>query len=168
MEESGSIVKELLNTIPQTGQVVWIGLRPGRKVPMEVVSKAEAIPGLGLSGDRFKGTVESKRQVTLIQHEHLSVIENIIGMKVDPAILRRNIVIEGINLLSLHNQTFRIGEVIFEGTGYCHPCSNMESALGKGGYNAMRGHGGITARVLSPGSIRVNDALNFIEVRHDR
>jgi len=163
LEKSESIVHELLNTIPQTGRVVWIGLRPARKVLMKVVSRAEAAPGLGLSGDHFNGTAESKRQVTLIQHEHLGVIENIIGKKVNPAILRRNIVIKEINLLSLHNRKFRIGEVIFEGTGYCHPCSDMESALGEGGYNAMRGHGGITARVLSQGFLFVNAPLNFIK-----
>jgi len=81
---------------------------------MKVVSRAEAAPGLGLAGDHFNGTAESKRQVTLIQHEHLGVIENIIGKKVNPATLRRNIVIKEINLLSLHNRKFRIGEVILK------------------------------------------------------
>lgn len=157
-------LNELLGTLPQIGTVRWIGVRPSRRVPMVIVSTVEARAGAGLTGDRFSGSAASKRQVTLIQAEHLPAVAQLLHRDtVDPALLRRNIVVSGINLLALNGATFRIGAAVFEGTGGCHPCSRMEEALGAGGYNAMRGHGGITARVLESGVIRVGDEVLLLQ-----
>jgi MOSC domain-containing protein YiiM len=98
-----------------------------------------------------------KRQVTLIQHEHLAVIAALLGHAVPPELLRRNVVVSGVNLIGLKNRRFRIGTALLEGSGPCDPCSRMEENLGPGGYNAMRGHGGITARVVIAGTIRPGD-----------
>lgn len=54
---------------------------------------------------------------------------------------------------------FRLGSAELVYTGECHPCSRMEENLGKGGYNAMRGHGGITCAVVKNGVINIGDAL---------
>jgi MOSC domain-containing protein YiiM len=157
-------LQSLLATLPRHGRVQWIGLRPSRATPMAVVDAAKAEIGCGLTGDRFNGTPESKRQVTLIQAEHLDVVASLLGReRLDPALLRRNIVVHGVNLLALQHAKFSIGEVVLEGSGACHPCSHMEAALGAGGFNAMRGHGGITARVLQAGLIRVGDEVALLE-----
>jgi MOSC domain-containing protein YiiM len=98
--------------------------------------------------------------VTLIQFEHLAVVAALMGREaVPPELLRRNLAVAGISVLALKDRRFRIGEVLLEGTGPCEPCSRMEQNLGPGGYNAMRGHGGITARVLEGGFIRVGDVV---------
>ncbi len=70
--------------------------------------------------------------------------------------------VRGINLLSLKGKVFKIGSAVFEMTGLCHPCSRMEENLGLGGYNAVRGHGGITAMVLEDGSFKVGEKLTII------
>ncbi len=153
----------LLDTLPQVGRVAWIGVRPARGAPMVALEEVNISLDKGLEGDRFNGRAGSPRQVTLIQWEHLSVIAACLHREsVVPALLRRNIAVSGINLLALKGKSFRIGNALLEFTGLCHPCSKMERQLGEGGYNAMRGHGGITALVRAAGLVRLADAV-FVE-----
>ena len=159
------LIKELLGMIPQIGRVEWIGLRPAHRAPLQVVDAAVAEAGRGLLGDRYADSPGTKRQVTLIQAEHLPAIAALTGhADVPPEWLRRNLVISGVNLLALRDRRFRIGSVLLEGTGLCHPCSRMEEILGAGGYNAMRGHGGITARVLTGGRLQRGDPVEHAAV----
>lgn len=152
----------LLNTLPQVGRVDWIGIRPSRGVPMIACDRVQIILDKGVEGDRFSGRSGNPRQVTLIQKEHLAVIAACLDLShIEPSLLRRNIVVSGVNLLALKDKQFRVGEVVLAFSGLCHPCSKMERELGPGGYNAMRGHGGITARVISAGSIGINDAVTY-------
>lgn len=154
---------QLLRTLPQRGRVTWIGVRPARGATPVAVDAVEARPGSGLTGDRFKGGPASKRQVTLIQAEHLAAVASLLGRDgLDPGLTRRNIVVSGINLYALRHARFQVGGVLLEGTGICAPCSQMEAALGPGGFNAMRGHGGVTARVLEAGIIRVGDGVSLV------
>ncbi|MEE9339020.1 MAG: MOSC domain-containing protein [Methylococcaceae bacterium] len=153
----------LRNTLPQVGQVNWIGLRPERRATMEVVNQVKARLENGLVGDRYAGR-SGKRQVTLMQIEHLPVIASLLGLdSIDPATLRRNICVSGLNLLALKEKKFQIGDAVLEYTGQCHPCSFMEEIFGEGGYNAMRGHGGITARIIKPGLIKLNDSVSTLK-----
>ncbi|MHA7924355.1 MAG: MOSC domain-containing protein [Marinobacter sp.] len=151
-------LQTLLDTLPQCGRVEWIGIRPARGEPMQSLDSVAITPGKGLEGDRFKGRETSKRQVTLIQQEHLHAIASCLQREaIAPEVFRRNIVVSGLNLLALKGKQFRIGNVVLEYTGLCHPCSKMETSLGPGGYNAMRGHGGITTRVVEAGDIALGD-----------
>lgn len=149
----------LFGQFPRAGRVQWIGLRPARDVPMQAVDSVEAEAGGGLVGDRYKGG-SGKRGVTLIQAEHLPVIAALSGHgEIAPATLRRNLLVSDIPLVALKGRRFRIGEVLLEGTDACDPCSRMEAALGPGGYNAMRGMGGLCARILEGGMIRAGDEV---------
>jgi len=143
------------------GRLAWIGLRPARRAALVAVDRAEITVEAGLVGDRYAGRPGGPRQVTLIQAEDLSAIAGFLG-QVEPASpfdLRRNLVVEGINLLGLSDKRFRVGGALLEATGGCHPCSRMNDILGEGGYNAVRGRGGLTARVIEGGEIAVGDAV---------
>ena len=129
---------------------------------MITVDEVQIELNMGLQGDRFSGRSGNPRQVTLIQQEHLHVVASCLNLEsISPSLLRRNIVVSGINLLALKDKVFRIGNATLEFSGLCHPCSKMERQLGAGGYNAMRGHGGITARVCEEGLVRLNDKVTF-------
>jgi len=161
-----SLLKELMNQFPYSGKVKWIGIRPGRREEMLSIQSVEAKIGSGLVGDRYNGKSDSKRQVTLIQNEHIISVANFLRYdEIYPGLLRRNIVVEEINLLSLKDKEFSIGTCRLEMTGLCHPCSRMEENLCVGGYNAMRGHGGITARVVKEGIINVGDLLIVNDIK---
>ena len=126
-------------------------------------NNATLLENKGIAGDHIAEYSIKQRQISLIQAEHLAVIAKLMNTNTLSAeILRRNLVVEGINLLGLKDQRFSIGDCILEGTGQCHPCSRMEEALGTGGYNAMRGHGGITAKVIRGGTITIGNVVTLL------
>jgi MOSC domain-containing protein YiiM len=164
-------LRSLTAEFPHAGRLEAIFLRPARRVPVRSVPEAEALAGRGLRDDRSALAVPApggggKRQVTLLQAEHLAVVA---ALAVRPGLqageLRRNLLVSGINLLACRSLfkdqaiVLRIGAVLLEITGPCEPCSRMNEVLGPGGYNLMRGHGGVTARVLKGGLLRVGDAV---------
>ncbi|MDA8679873.1 MOSC domain-containing protein [Luminiphilus sp.] len=143
--------------------IEWIGVRPRRREPLVAVSGAEAVAEMGLRGDHRMGkTPGSGRQVTLISREFVAQIEQHLGKSgLDPALLRRNIVVSGINLNALRRQQFWLGGALFEATQLCHPCARMEAELGPGGVVAMMGYGGLCAKVLQTGQIAIGDSLRL-------
>ncbi|MEY4766430.1 MAG: hypothetical protein RI907_3103 [Pseudomonadota bacterium] len=168
-------LRELCAQFPRPGRLDAILLRPQRLAPVEPVTRAEVLAGRGLAGDHHtaaprRSGAGGKRQVTLIQAEHLGVIASLAGVaEVRAADLRRNLVVSGLNLLAARSlfkdQALRLhlgDEVVLEVTGPCDPCSRMEALLGPGGHNAMRGHGGMTARVVQGGWLNVGDAVRCL------
>jgi MOSC domain-containing protein YiiM len=156
-------LNSLKEQFAQQGTIHWIGIRPARREALKPVQEAILRADEGLIGDHYSGK-NGKRHLTLIQAEHLAAVASMLGKEeVDPAAVRRNVVVKGINLLALKDKKFQLGDCILEFTGLCHPCSRMEEVLGHGGYNAMRGHGGITARVLEGGTIKLGDGLMPME-----
>jgi MOSC domain-containing protein YiiM len=155
-------IADLLATVPTTGHLDAILVRPRRDQEAQRLDEAQVVAGLGIVGDRRargEPDPDGRRHVTLIQAEHLDVLTRLLDRPVVAEQTRRNLVVSGINLLALADRRFTAGDVVLEGTGLCHPCSQMEARLGLGGYQAMRGHGGITARAVTGGALRIGAAV---------
>lgn len=162
MDPDGDLAK-LMAQFPRAGKLEWIGIRSERRAPLASVTQVEAIAGYGLVGDHYASKSNGKRQVTLIQAEHLEAVAKILGQsEVRADGVRRNLMVSGINLYALRDRKFRIGGILLEGSGSCDPCSRMEDVLGIGGYNAMRGHGGIICRIIESGTMRVGDSVTAV------
>jgi MOSC domain-containing protein YiiM len=153
-------MKSQMSELPISGTVQWLGLRHvDRSRPMQAVDVVQVTANNGLAQDRYdKGP--GPRQVTLFQIEHLDTIARLLRQpRVELAATRRNIGVAGINLLSLLDREFQIGECVLFGTGDCTPCNRMNTTIGAGAATAMAGMGGITARVVKPGTIRLGDTV---------
>jgi MOSC domain-containing protein YiiM len=175
---AGPTLRELTASFPRPGRLEAIHLRPARHAATVRVTEATAVAGDGLQGDhtadrprRAAAASHHRRQVTLIQAEHLQVVGSLLGLDgpIDDAVLRRNLVVSSLNLLAARSLfkdrrlLLRIGEATLEVTGPCDPCSLMEAALGPGGLNAMRGHGGVTATVIGGGRLAIGDPVAVVE-----
>lgn len=155
-------LKKLMQNFPLSGRVDWVSYRTETRGEIVVCDSLSLSEENGIEGDHYKGK-NHKRQVTLIQAEHIVAAASFLGKEsIDPILLRRNIVVSGINLLALKDAQFRIGEAILEFTGLCHPCTRMEQNLGNGGYNALRGHGGITCKIVEGGEVKVGDEVSVV------
>ncbi|UTF61788.1 MOSC domain-containing protein [Gilvimarinus sp. DA14] len=152
------------------GRLEWIGLRSVHRGRIHVVKSAEAIADRGLAGDhRSSKTPGSGRQVTLISREFIQQICQHTGLaEIDPVLLRRNLVVSGLNLNLLRHQRVQIGEVVLEPAALCHPCSRMNQNLGPGGAAAMYGYGGLCARIVQGGRLAVGDAVVRLPREPDR
>ena len=152
---------EMMTTHARAGRIVWIGVRTARRGAVEPCDRA-AIGETGLLGDHR--TRPGPRAVTIMQAEHVPVIAALAGpdARVTPEALRRNVHVRATNVLAYRDAVFQLGSAVLRGTGICAPCSRMTEALGQGGYNAVRGHGGITAEVVEPGEIALGSPMRLV------
>jgi MOSC domain-containing protein YiiM len=157
------------------GSVVSIHVAPKASAPMDVVAEARAVPGRGLDGDRYflgAGVYSPKpshggREITLIEVEAvralLDGVQNAeghrLGIKLSPAETRRNIATSGVPLNHLVDREFWVGPVLLAGTRLCEPCKYLEGLTQQGVMAGLLHRGGLRARILTAGVIRVGDVV---------
>ena len=126
--------------------------------PTVEVSEVECIAGKGLFGDRFFGFKENyKGQVTFLSAEVFEDVCRTLGVtEISPGATRRNIITRGVDLNSLVGERFEVQGVQFEGVCECSPCHWMDRAIAPGAERALQGRGGLRARILTDGMLRVD------------
>lgn len=130
--------------------------RPPGENPLDEVAAVECVAGRGLRGDRFFGyKPDYKGQVTLFAAEIFRAMQQVFGQALpSPAVFRRNLITEGIDLPVLIGRRFILQEVELEGMEECRPCYWMDQAVGPGAEAWLRGRGGLRCRILNDGWLR--------------
>ena len=142
--------------------VVHIFVASKRGAPMSAEQSVEALTEGGLSGDRYseaKNRRSPDYQVTFIELENIEAFTQATGLPLTPDMPRRNIITRGIRLNGLCGKGFRVGRVRFEGLELCEPCSLFARRAHREVLQFFVGKGGLRARIVSGGEIRVGDAI---------
>lgn len=132
--------------------------KPAGEHPMQEVPAVECLPGRGLAGDRFldyKGDYAG--QITFFAGEVYDEIRRALSQPERPAaVFRRNVLTRGADLNALIGREFEVQGVRFIGTRECSPCYWMDQAFAPGAEAWLKGRGGLRARILSPGWLKVD------------
>lgn len=132
--------------------------KPAGTYPTVSVPQVECVAGKGLRGDRFFNfKTNYKGQVTLFSAEVFAEVCRRVGsLEQSPGVTRRNVVTLGVDLNSLVGKHFEIQGIHFEGVAECSPCHWMDEAIAPGAAAALHGRGGLRARILTDGILRVD------------
>ena len=124
---------------------------------MHEVQEIECVAGQGIRGDRYFGFKENfKGQITFFAHEAYERLMAELGeLFHTPDVFRRNVITQGLDLNALIGKEFEIQGVRFFGMEESKPCYWMDQAFAKGAEKALRGDGGLRARILTDGVLRV-------------
>lgn len=131
------------------------GQPPGTE-PMHEVEAVECVAGKGLRGDRFFDFKDDyKGQVTFFEHEVFErMCEQFGESGRTPDVFRRNVITRGVDLNTLIGKEFEVQGVRFFGTQESAPCHWMNQAFAEGAEEALKGHGGLRAKILTDGVLR--------------
>ncbi|MBI2383104.1 MAG: MOSC domain-containing protein [Gammaproteobacteria bacterium] len=144
------------------GQVQHIFIAPHRGEPMVSLAEVEALADCGLRGDRYADPANRKSpqdQITLIEIEHIRAFSAASGLPLAAYEPRRNLVTSGVRLNDLCGRRFRVGAVELEGLELCEPCATFARRTHAQVARFFVHRGGLRARIVRGGLIRVGDAI---------
>lgn len=149
-----------------TGTIESIHIASAAEAPTQSVDQAQAIPGVGLEGDRYakrQGTFFKPLpdfELTLIEAEAVEALKRDYGVDITSGEARRNLVTRGVPLNHLVGHEFQIGEVTIRGMRLCEPCDHLQRLTGRPVLQGLRHRGGLRAQILTPGTIHVGDVIS--------
>jgi MOSC domain-containing protein YiiM len=128
--------------------------------PLVETSEIECVAGRGIRGDRFFDYRDNyKGQITFFSREVFDLMSGAFGLtNKSPGVLRRNLIVSGIELNELIGADFTVQGVHFGGTAHCKPCYWMNTAVAPGAEEFLANRGGLRARILSDGRVRLGEA----------
>ncbi len=134
--------------------------KPPDDFPLQAVDEIECVAGRGIRGDRFFDFKDDyKGQITFFSREVFELLAKEFGENTkSPGVLRRNVLVSGVELSDLIDADFELQGVRFRGTAHCAPCPWMNQAFAPGTEEFLAQRGGLRARILSDGSLRVGEA----------
>ena len=149
-----------------TGEVLSIHIAEKAEARVHAVDRVRAIPGRGLEGDRYfhaTGTYSDRpgpgREVTFIESEAIEAMARDNNITIPAGASRRNVTTRGVPLNHLVGQEFEVGPVRLLGIKLCEPCSHLEDLTQKGLIAGLVHRGGLRAKILTEGEIRVGDPI---------
>ena len=130
--------------------------KPSGEHPTVEVPEVRCVPGQGIEGDRFFDFKDDyKGQITFFSQEVFERLQEELQVHDrSAAVFRRNVVCAGLDLNALAGQDFELQGVQFRGCEECKPCYWMDQAFGPGAEQALKGWGGLRAKILTPGTLR--------------
>lgn len=130
--------------------------QPAGENPIVEVDQIACVAGRGIGGDRFFDfKADYKGQVTFFSLEVFDALRRELGLPAaQPQATRRNVLVRGADLNALIGREFSVQGVRFAGTEESKPCHWMNTALGPGAEQWLRGRGGLRARILTDGVLR--------------
>jgi len=139
--------------------VEHIHIADTRGGPVRALASVEALPGIGLSGDRTATQHDADScDLTLIEAEAVEGLAAS-GITLDPGESRRNLTTRGVRLNDLVGKEFWIGEVLALGVELCEPCTHLVALTGKPLIKPLAHRAGLRADLLASGRISVGDRI---------
>ncbi|MEX2374199.1 MAG: MOSC domain-containing protein [Dehalococcoidia bacterium] len=152
------------------GVIVGLHIAPRSFLPMKAQEEIALVEGQGIVGDRYASgegfysdRPEEGRQVTLFEIETLEALARDHGIRLDLSDHRRNVTTRDVALNHFVSRTFRIGEVVLEGTRLSTPCRHIEQITGLEVFTPLLHRSGLHARILKGGKVRMGDEVEVTD-----
>jgi len=131
--------------------------QPPGENPLIEQAELDCVSGRGIRGDRFFDYKDNyKGQISFFSSEVFDEVCHQLGVAgKSPGVTRRNVITSGVDLNSLVGREFEIQGVRFAGAAECSPCYWMDLAIAPGAEELLKGRGGLRARILCDGVLRV-------------